>query len=150
MQIAIGADHAGVEAKLAVAEHLRAIGHDVVDLGAHTAESVDYPDVAAEVAGQVAAGRADRGVLICGSGIGVCIAANKVPGIRAGYAFNEESARLAREHNHAQIVCLGARLLDTDALVQAVTAFVAAEYEGGRHDRRVDKIHDIENGNLKT
>ncbi len=147
MRVAIGSDHAGYEAKQRVVTHLRTQGHDVADLGTYGTESVDYPDFANKVAEAVRNDEVERGVLICGSGIGVCIAANKVPGIRAGYAFDATSARLAREHNDAQIVCLGARLLDEAAIRAIVDVFLGAEYEGGRHDGRIEKIHGLETNN---
>ncbi len=140
MQIAIGADHAGYVLKNALAEHLRAGGHEVLDLGTHTADRVDYPDFGAAVGRVVAEGGADLGVCVCGSGIGIAIAANKVPGVRAATVHDVTSAHLAREHNDANVVCVGERLIGHDVAKEAIDAFVAARFEGGRHAARVAKI----------
>ena len=140
MHIAIGADHAGYVLKNALAEHLRAGGHEVLDLGTHTADRVDYPDFGAAVGRVVAEGGADLGVCVCGSGIGIAIAANKVPGVRAATVHDVTSAHLAREHNDANVVCVGERLIGHDVAKEAIDAFVAARFEGGRHAARVAKI----------
>ena len=140
MQIAIGADHAGYVLKNALAEHLRAGGHEVLDLGTHTADRVDYPDFGAAVGRVVAEGGADLGVCVCGSGIGIAIAANKVPGVRAATVHDVTSAHLAREHNDANVVCVGERLIGHDVAKEAIDAFLAARFEGGRHAARVAKI----------
>ena len=140
MQIAIGADHAGYVLKNALAEHLRAGGHEVLDLGTHTADRVDYPDFGAAVGRVVAEGGADLGVCVCGSGIGIAIAANKIPGVRAATVHDVTSAHLAREHNDANVVCVGERLIGHDVAKEAIDAFVAARFEGGRHAARVAKI----------
>jgi ribose 5-phosphate isomerase B len=140
MRIAIGADHAGFTLKGQIAVHLRAAGHEVVDLGTHSADRVDYPDFGAAVGRAVTDGTAELGVCICGSGIGIAIAANKIPGVRAATVHDVTSAHLAREHNDANVVCLGERLTGADVAKEAVDAFVAARFEGGRHADRVAKI----------
>ena len=140
MHIAIGADHAGYVLKNALAEHLRSGGHEVLDLGTHTADRVDYPDFGAAVGRVVAEGGADLGVCVCGSGIGIAIAANKIPGVRAATVHDVTSAHLAREHNDANVVCVGERLIGHDVAKEAIDAFLAARFEGGRHATRVAKI----------
>lgn len=139
-RIALGADHAGFALKNSLAEHLRGLGHDVVDLGAHSADRVDYPDFGAAVGRAVADGDADCGLCVCGSGIGIAIAANKVPGVRAATVHDATSARLAREHNDANVICIGERLTGPQVALDALDAYLAAEFEGGRHAGRVDKI----------
>ncbi|WP_419554097.1 ribose 5-phosphate isomerase B [Candidatus Poriferisodalis sp.] len=138
--IALAADHAGWELKDRLAEHLRAGGYDVVDLGTNGPDSVDYPDFGAALGEAVAARTAELGVAVCGSGIGIAMAAGKVAGIRAATVHDETSARLAREHNDANVLCLGARLLDADLATGALDAFLGAAFEGGRHEPRVRKI----------
>ena len=144
LRIAIGSDHAGYHLKEELADHLREAGHDVEDLGTHSEESVDYPDFGALVARTVVAGKADYGVCVCGTGIGIGIAANKVPGVRAATVHDVTSARLSREHNDANVVCVGARLTGPQAAADAIDAFLGAEFEGGRHQRRIDRISSIE------
>lgn len=139
-RIAVGSDHAGYDLKATLAEHLRSNGHDVVDLGTHSGDRVDYPDFGEAVARAVVGGDAELGVCICGSGIGIAIAANKVPGARAATVHDVTSAHLAREHNDANIVCLGERLVGAQVALEAVDAFLAASFEGGRHTARVAKI----------
>ena len=144
MRIALGNDHAAWEEKFAVLAQLEDAGHTVTNLGADTSESTDYPERAAQVARFVASGDADLGIIVCGSGIGVSIAANKINGVRAALCHSVETARLARQHNDANIICLGARVLPLDVLSGAVEAFLTTEFEGGRHARRVDGIHALE------
>lgn len=144
MRIAIASDHAGFELKEAVAPILRAEGHDVVDVGTDSEESVDYPDYAARAAQMVAAGEADRGVLVCGSGVGVSIVANKVDGVRAVNAHDPEEAEMSRRHNDANVVTLGGRRIRPDEAKPIVERFLATDFEGGRHERRVEKITAIE------
>ena len=144
MRIAIGADHAGYEAKERLKRWLAESGHAVEDSGTHGTASADYPDFAARVARAVAAGAADRGVLICGTGIGMSIAANKVPGARAAHCADPYTARMAREHNDANVVCLGARVSGPGMLEEIVASFLAASFEGGRHAARLDKIARLE------
>jgi ribose 5-phosphate isomerase B len=143
-KIAIGSDHAGYPLKEQLAEHLREEGHEVQDLGTHSEESVDYPEYGALVARAVVGGDADYGVCVCGTGIGIGIAANKVKGARAAVVHDTTSARMARQHNNANVVCVGARLTGPQAAADAVDAFLAAEFEGGRHQRRIDEITDLE------
>lgn len=144
MRVAIGADQGGYELKQRVAEFLIAQGHTVSDLGTHRLESVDYPDIAALVARAVAAGEAERGILICGTGIGVSLAANKVDGVRAALCTDCYMARMAREHNDAQILCLGGRVLGVGSALDIVQVFLGSDFLGGRHARRVDKISALE------
>jgi len=144
MRIAIGADHSGYELKQQIAEAPIVQGHQVLDLGIHELESVDYPDIAALVARAVAAGEAERGIIICGTGIGVSIAANKVHGVRAALCTDCYMARMAREHNDAQILCLGGRVLGIGSALDIVQVFLSSEFLGGRHARRVDKISALE------
>lgn len=142
--IAIGSDHAGFELKEQLKAHLEEQGHQVKDLGTHSEESVDYPDFGALVARSVVGGEADYGVCVCGTGIGIGIAANKVRGARAAVVHDATSARMARQHNDANVVCVGARLTGPQAAADAVDAFLGAEFEGGRHQRRIDRITGIE------
>ena len=141
MHIALGADHAGVELKDALKAHLESHGITVSDMGTHGSASVDYPDFARQVADAVREGRADRGVLVCGSGIGMAIAANKVAGIRAAAIGDVTSARLAREHNDLNVLALGARLTAPGLAREIVDAFLDTPFAGGRHEQRVAKIH---------
>lgn len=144
MRLAVASDHAGFEMKQLVVDHLKASGHDVVDLGTNDTTSVDYPDYGAAVGRAVADGQAELGVAVCGSGIGICMAANKVPGVRAATVHDVTSARLTRLHNDANVMCLGERFTGPQVALDAVDAFVSAEFEGGRHSRRVDKITKLE------
>ncbi|HMQ75211.1 MAG TPA: ribose 5-phosphate isomerase B [Flavobacteriales bacterium] len=138
--IAVGSDHAGLDLKHAVKEHLRARGVEVTDKGTHVRESVDYPDHAHAVAGAVAANQAELGILICGSGNGVAITANKHRGVRAALAWLPELGRLAREHNDANVLALPARFISVEQALAVVDAFLDARFEGGRHQVRVEKI----------
>ncbi len=142
MRIAIASDHAGFDLKEHVKARLQGAGHDVVDLGPETNESTDYPRFARPAAQLVAEGDADRGVLVCGSGVGVSIVANKVPGIRAVNAHDAEEAQLARAHNDANVVALSGRRLDGAQADAIVAAFLGADFEGGRHARRVALIEE--------
>lgn len=144
MKVAIGSDHGGLDLKETVISVLKDLQIDVEDLGAFSKESVDYPDYAQKVAEGVAAGTYDKGVLICGTGIGMSIAANKVPGIRAALCNEVYSAQMARAHNDANIVCMGARVVGPGVAGEIVKAFFTAQHEGGRHARRVEKIHLLE------
>ncbi len=150
MRIAIACDHAAIALKDRIAELLIARGHVVVDLGpTEHAAADDYPDYAARVAAEVAAQSVQSGILICGTGIGMSLAANKVPGIRAAVATNAFMARMARAHNDANILCLGARVVGAGLAEEIVEAWLATGFEGGRHARRVDKIRAIEQRWLK-
>jgi ribose 5-phosphate isomerase B len=140
MRIALGADHAGVDLKDQLKRLLAERGDVWKDFGTTNGESVDYPDFAAHVAHAVAAGAFDRGILVCGSGLGMAIAANKVPGIRAVAVVESESARLAREHNDANVLALGARLTSFERAADLVEIFLTTPFSGGRHQRRIDKL----------
>ena len=144
LRIALGADHAGVVLKDNLARLLDERGVTYKDFGTHGPESVDYPDFAADVAHAVASGDYDRGLLVCGSGIGMAIAANKVPGIRAAVVTEAESARLSRSHNDANVLALGARLTPPEVASDIVTAFLDTPFEGGRHQRRIDKLTQLD------
>jgi len=140
VRIATGSDHAGFRLKGLLAERLAERGHEVVDLGTHSEERVDYPDFGAAVGRSVADGAADLGVCVCGSGIGIGMAANKISGIRAAVVHDATSAALARRHNDANVVCFGQRLIDDATALDALDAFLDAAYEGGRHAARVAKL----------
>lgn len=144
IKIAIGADHAGYEDKEKVKKTLDDLGIQYEDFGTVSTDSVDYPDYARKVGEAVARGEVDSGLLVCGSGTGMAIAANKVPGVRAAVAWNEDIARLAREHNDANVLSLAARFTPPDEIDKIVRAWFAAQFDGGRHQRRVDKIKEIE------
>ena len=138
--LAIANDHAGVALKQTLMDAARALGLNPLDLGVNTEDSVDYPDQAYSVCKAIESGSAERGVLICGSGVGMSMAANRYPHIRAALCFTPEVARLARAHNDANVLVLGARLIDAATAQACLTAFVTAEFEGGRHARRVEKL----------
>ena len=140
LKISIGGDHAGYDYKDQLAAHLRSAGYEVTDFGTNSPDSVDYPDFAHPVASSVERGEADRGVLICGSGQGVAITANKHQGIRAALCWEEELAALSRQHNNANVICLPARFISLDLAKKMVDVFLSTEFEGGRHERRVGKI----------
>lgn len=144
MTVALGADHAGYGLKDALKRLLDELGVGYEDFGTSSADSVDYPDFARQVADGVAAGRFDRGILVCGSGIGMAIAANKVDGVRAAAISDAESARLSREHNDLNVLTLGARLTPEPLARDIVGVFLATPFAGGRHEGRVKKIHAIE------
>ncbi len=142
MKIAIGNDHAGVEFKNKIMQELRSKGYEVVNVGTDTLDSVDYPDVAKEVSEKVINGEVNFGILICGTGIGISIAANKIKGIRAALCHNEYTAKQARLHNDANILALGARVIGDELGKAIVKTFLNTEFEGGRHARRVSKIEN--------
>lgn len=144
MKIALGADHAGFELKEKIKRHLLEKGVIVEDHGTNSAQSVDYPDYAFFVAEQVAAGRAEYGILVCGSGIGMSIAANKVHGIRAAHVTSEIEAQLSRQHNDANVLAIGGRVLDEDMAQRVIDRWLSTDFAGGRHQHRVDKIMAIE------
>jgi ribose 5-phosphate isomerase B len=145
MKIAIAADHAGFSLKEAVREKLSAAGHEVVDFGTNSSDSTDYPDYALAVGEQVASGKATRGILVCSTGIGMSIAANKVPGIRAALGASEEGVQLTRSHNDANVIALGAKFLSPDEAAHLVDIFLTTEFDGGsRHARRIEKIAAME------
>ncbi|MEQ1566857.1 MAG: ribose 5-phosphate isomerase B [Myxococcota bacterium] len=140
MRIVVGSDHAGLELKAAVTEHLRARGHEVEDLGTHERASCDYPDYAQKVARAVVEGEAERGVLVCGTGQGMAIAANKVAGCRAACVGDTFSARMVAAHNDARVLCLGQRVTGGGLALDIVDAWLGTAFEGGRHAARVHKI----------
>ncbi len=149
MKIAIGSDHAGVQLKAAIVEYLKKKGYEYQDFGVCSTESVDYPDQAAIVARAVANGEFDQGIIICGTGIGVSIAANKIRGIRAALCHDVFSARMARAHNNSNILALGARVIGPGLAEAIVEAYLEAEFAGGRHQLRVDKISKLEEESQK-
>jgi len=144
MKIAIGCDHGGFELKEAVKNFLAENGYEYQDFGTHDTQSCDYPDIAVPVAKSVAAGEFDRGILICGTGIGIGIAANKVAGIRAALCHDTFSAHASREHNNANILTMGQRVIGQGLALDIVKIWLNTEFEGGRHQRRIDKIHEQE------
>ena len=144
MKIALGSDHAGFELKEKIKQKLQARGIAVDDRGTHSADSCDYPDYAQAVAEQVAAHGADFGILVCGTGIGMSMAANKVPSIRAARVVSESDAELSREHNDANVLTLGARITSDEETFKIIDKWLATPFAGGRHGRRVDKIMAIE------
>ena len=144
MRIALGSDHAGYRLKIAVAKHLADAGHEVLDLGNDSEASVEYPPSCAAVGRAVVSGKADRGIVFGGSGQGEAIAANKVHGVRAALCLDEFTARLAREHNDANVLSLGGRIVAEAFALSIVDVFLATEFEGGRHERRLAQIADIE------
>jgi len=143
-RIAIGADHAGFHAKEVIRKFLAEQGYEVEDLGTSSDESVDYPDFARHVAERVASGGAPLGILVCGTGIGMAMTANKVPGIRAATVHDEMTARMAREHNDANVLTLGGRVVSDEQAVAIVREFVNTQFAGGRHARRVEKINELD------
>ena len=144
MKVALGSDHAGYDLKEKVKGFLNGMGIEVLDVGTLSTDSVDYPDFAQKVAVQVRDGKADRGILTCGTGVGVCIAANKVRGIRAALASDPEIVRLSRQHNDANILCLAGRFTETTKAQELVKIWLDTEFEGGRHQRRLEKIQELE------
>jgi ribose 5-phosphate isomerase B len=144
MKIALGADHAGFQLKEHLRQHLLQQGHDVVDVGTSSEESTDYPDYAAQVAHQVAQGEAECGLLVCSTGVGMSIAANKVDGVRAALAVNEDEVRLTRAHNNANILAIGARFTSPEEADKYADVFLSTAFEGGRHQRRLDKVKQLE------
>ena len=144
MKIAIGSDHRGLAVKQRVVPFLQQLGHEVMDVGPGGPGSVDYPDFALEVARAVGDGRVERGILICGTGIGMCIAANKVPGVRAAPCHDSITAEMSRRHNDANVLCLSADLLGEELIDRMVRIWLDTDFEGGRHARRVEKITKYE------
>ena len=147
MKISVGTDHRGLEQKRIVAELCQSLGHEAVLFGATTTDSCDYPDVAAELGRSVSIGGSDFGILICGTGVGMSIAANKIKGVRAALCVSEANAKLSRQHNDANVLCVPGDAFDRETLSQMVTTWLATEFEGGRHARRVDKVVQLECGN---
>jgi ribose 5-phosphate isomerase B len=143
MKIAIASDHAGFEYKKKLIEYIKSKGHQILDFGTYSNEPVDYPDFAFPAAESVAALVADYGVVICGTGIGMSIVANKVSGIRAALCVNEEYARLARQHNNANVLCLGARMTKIELAEKIIDVFFEEDFDGDRHMIRIEKIHNL-------
>lgn len=143
MIIPIASDHAGFKAKAIAIEVLKQLGHEPVDYGTYSEESVDYPDFAVQVAKRVNSGEYDLGILICGSGQGVCMTANKFPKIRAALAYSKKVAELTRLHNNANILCLPGRELDQDQIEEIITIWLNTGFEGGRHEKRIEKIQSL-------
>ena len=148
MKLAIGCDHGGFELKEAVRGSLEEHNIPYEDFGAYSTDSIDYAPIAAKAAKAVASGEADRGILVCSTGIGISIAANKVKGIRAALCTNEFCAEMTRRHNNANILCMGGKVIDKETALKLVDIFLNTEFEGGRHQRRIDQIAQIENGQL--
>lgn len=144
MKVAIASDHRGYEIKQRVIELVRQLGHEPIDLGPFSPESVDYPEYAAEVAQRVSRGEVDRGILICGTGLGMCIVANKFPRVRAVSCHDELTAAMSRRHNDANVLCLSADLVGEQLLQRMIETWLTTEFEGGRHARRVQKITELE------
>ncbi|HTE06011.1 MAG TPA: ribose 5-phosphate isomerase B [Planctomycetota bacterium] len=144
MKIALAADHAGLATKQRLMASLQGAGHEVLDRGTTGTDSVDYPDFASIVAHDVAEGRAERGILVCGTGIGMSIAANKVAGVRAAKVNDPYEATMSRQHNDANVLCLGSRVLDSSVVDEIVRNFIGTAFEGGRHARRVAKMMALE------
>ncbi len=143
--LAIGCDHGGLNLKKTIIEHLESKNVEVKDIGTYTTDSCDYPDISEKVAKEILNGNCECGILVCGTGIGVSIAANKVKGIRAAHVTDTFSAKMAREHNNAHIICLGERITGPQVALEIVDAYLGAEFGGARHQTRVDKIMALEN-----
>lgn len=146
MKIAIGSDHVGIDMKKEIVNYLSKLGYEVNDFGAYTSERTDYPIYGKKVADGVASGQYDAGVLICGTGIGISISANKVKGIRAAVCSEPYSAKLSKEHNNSNIIAFGSRVVGVDLAKMIVKEWLDAKYEGGRHSNRINMISKIENG----
>lgn len=144
MKIAIGSDHAGFKYKEEIKNYLISKGYEVIDKGTYSEESTDYPIYARAVAEEVSQKNVDKGIVICGTGIGVSITANKVPGVRAALCTNEFMARLARQHNDANVIAVGARVIGLEHAIAIIEAFLKTQFEGGRHERRVHLIDEID------
>ena len=150
MKIAIGCDHAGYTIKEKVADHIRSLGHEIIDVGTHSTESCHYPLYADALCKKITDGECTLGVLICGTGVGMSMAANKHKGIRAACVSDTFSAKLTRQHNDANVLCFGERVVGIGMALELVDAFLGAEFEGGKHALRVGMITSIENGTLKN
>lgn len=150
MRIAVGSDHRGVELRAKLIEYLEQLGQEVVDAGTHGTESVDYPDIAAAVARKVANREVDRGILVCGTGVGMCITANKIPGVRAAPCHDDVTAELSRRHNDLNVLCLSGDLIGEKLADRLVEIWLKTPFEGGRHARRNQKIAALEGRNGKA
>ena len=144
MKIVVGSDHAAYELKEAIKEKLTAEGHEVIDVGCDSPESVDYPKYGHAVRRTVASGEAERGIAVCGSGIGISIACNKVPGIRAALCTSVEMAEMCRRHNNANVVCMGARMISQELAFDIIDKWMTTDFEGGKHLRRINEIEDLD------
>lgn len=144
MRVVVGSDHRGFSIRPKVVELVRQLGHDAEDAGTFSPDAVDYPDVAAAVAGRVASGEVDRGILVCGTGVGMCIAANKFPGVRAAPCHDDITAEMSRRHNDANVLCLSADLLGERLIGRMIEIWLNTPFEGGRHARRLEKIAALE------
>ena len=144
MKIVVGSDHAAYELKEAIKEKLTAEGHEVIDVGCDSPESVDYPKYGHAVGRTVASGDAERGIAVCGSGIGISIACNKVPGIRAALCTSVEMAEMCRRHNNANVVCMGARMISQELAFDIIDKWMTTDFEGGKHLRRINEIEDLD------
>ncbi len=144
MRIAVGTDHRGYGIRKRLIESLQRHGHEVLDVGSDSPDPVDYPDIAARVAGMVSQGQVDRGVLVCGTGLGMCIAANKFPGVRAAPCYDELSAEISRRHNDLNVLCLSGDLMSERLLERVVEIWLNTPFDGGRHARRLEKIRKLE------
>ncbi len=144
MRIAVGTDHRGFAVRAQVLETLHRLGHEVEDVGTFSDEAVDYPDIAAKVAAKVSRGEVDRGILVCGTGLGMCIAANKFHGVRAAPCHDDMTAEMSRRHNDANILCLSADLLGERLVDRMIELWLSTPFEGGRHARRIEKITELE------
>jgi ribose 5-phosphate isomerase B len=150
MRIAVGSDHRGVGLRAKLIEYLRHLGQDIVDVGTHDTREVDYPDIAAQVARKVASQEVDRGILVCGTGVGMCIVANKFPGVRAAPCHDDITAELSRRHNDLNVLCLSGDLIGEKLADRLVEIWLKTPFEGGRHARRNVKIESLERPNGKT
>ncbi len=144
MKIVVGSDHAAYELKEAIKEKLTKEGHEVIDVGCDSTESVDYPKYGHAVGRAVASGDAERGIAVCGSGIGISIACNKVPGIRAALCTSVEMAEMCRRHNNANVVCMGARMISRELAFDIIDKWMTTDFEGGKHLRRINEIEDLD------
>lgn len=142
MKVAIGSDHGGFHLKADIIEYVKELGHEVHDFGTHSTESCDYPDISKPLAKEVVAGNFDRGILICGTGIGIGIAANRIPGVRAALCHDTFSAKASRAHNNANILTMGERIIGSGLAREIVRVWLESEFEGGRHERRIQKIEE--------
>ena len=143
--IAIGSDHGGFELKERIKKHLEERSLEYKDFGCYDENSVDYPDIAEKVCNAINSGDADKGILVCGTGIGISIAANKIDGIRAAHCHDVYSAEMTKRHNNANVICMGGRVIGRELAFKIIDAWLDAEFEGGRHQKRIDKIHTLEN-----
>ena len=144
MKIVVGCDHAAYELKEAIKKKLTAEGHEVIDVGCDSTESVDYPKYGHAVGRKVASGEAGRGIAVCGSGIGISIACNKVPGIRAALCTSAEMAEMSRRHNNANVLCMGARMISQELAFDIIDKWMTTGFEGGKHERRINELEDLD------